>query len=442
MFTREVIAVDCRSELRHKKNALLPCNFWWWCADYGCRYWNRLPSQPNQFSRLTGNEKSPLTDITYQGRSMASLSFHIDEASGRIDIVSDSQVRPVNALWLRERAQDTGSLDPITQQRLFDPHMMDPELRIVKVVRLDNGEIRVTFSDGYTGSYSTSIFLAEFDSSDGLPRAEPWMSDLDQSRIRFSYLHLDDDRQRLLAMEAYLRFGAIILQDVPTDPERILEVAEKFGHVRVTNFGRYFEVYSRPNSNDLAYRPVRLGPHTDNPYREPVPGIQLLHCLINETSGGDSTLVDSLSVLRDLAHEDPTGVDLLAKISVKFRFLDGDTELIERRPMIELDHLKRPTGVHYSPRLDYLPLMDAVTTVAFHRARMRLGEMFSDPRYELRFRLQAGELMMFDNNRVLHGRTAFDPNEGRRHLQGCYIDLDGPRGRYKSLARRLAGCLA
>ncbi|CAB3705379.1 TauD/TfdA family dioxygenase [Paraburkholderia rhynchosiae] len=133
---------------------------------------------------------------------------------------------------------------------------------------------------------------------------------------------------------------------------------------------------------------------------------------------------------------------MLASVSVKFRFADAETELIARRTMIELDHQKRPKGVHYSPRLDYLPLMDAFTTAAFHRARRRLGELFSDSRYEMRFRLQPGELMMFDNNRVLHGRTEYDPNEGRRHLQGCYIDLDGPRGRYKALRRKLATGIA
>jgi gamma-butyrobetaine dioxygenase len=82
-------------------------------------------------------------------------------------------------------------------------------------------------------------------------------------------------------------------------------------------------------------------------------------------------------------------------------------------------------------------LLDAATTRRFQRARRRLSELFADPRFELRFPLRAGELMMFNNSRVLHGRTAYDPNEGRRHLQGCYIDLDGPRSLYRTLSRRL-----
>jgi gamma-butyrobetaine dioxygenase len=104
---------------------------------------------------------------------------------------------------------------------------------------------------------------------------------------------------------------------------------------------------------------------------------------------------------------------------------------------VQRDAGGRMTGVHYSPRLDYLPLLDAGTTRRFQRARRRLSELFADPRFELRFPLRSGELMMFDNSRVLHGRTAYDPDEGRRHLQGCYIDLDGPRSLYRTLGRRL-----
>ncbi|WP_322527398.1 TauD/TfdA family dioxygenase [Chromohalobacter canadensis] len=226
-----------------------------------------------------------------------------------------------------------------------------------------------------------------------------------------------------------------MLHGVPTDPERILQVGSHYGYVKETNFGRYFEVYSRPDGNDLAYRSVALGPHTDNPYRNPVPGIQLLHCLVNETSGGLSTLVDSLKVLDKLRHETPEGYELLKNTSVRFRFVDAGTELVTHRTMIQTDDDGHPTGVHYSPRLDALPLLSDSETRLFHRARQRLGELFSDPTYEVRFTLDAGELMLFDNSRVLHGRTSYDSNEGRRHLQGCYLDVDGPRERFASLVR-------
>jgi gamma-butyrobetaine dioxygenase len=106
--------------------------------------------------------------------------------------------------------------------------------------------------------------------------------------------------------------------------------------------------------------------------------------------------------------------------------------------MIELDGMGQMIGVHYSPRLDDIPLMPDADTRRYHRARKRFGQLFEDPQYELRFRLDPGQLMMFDNNRVLHGRTSFDPSEGHRQLQGCYIDRDGPRSLYRVLKRRLA----
>ncbi|MFZ0499915.1 MAG: TauD/TfdA family dioxygenase [Steroidobacteraceae bacterium] len=341
------------------------------------------------------------------------------------------------ALWLRERCQDPAHLDPHTQQRLYDPHRLPDDLALVHAEQSGADRAWLVFSDGYSGEYELSRLAADFDLEDGLPREMPWRGDLSLEAISVDGRALDTDEVRLRSVRTFLTHGLVIIRNLTSDPEAILEVARRFGHVRETNFGRLFEVYSRPGSNDLAYRPVPLGAHTDNPYREPVPGIQLLHCLVNETTGGWSTLVDSLSVAQALQAEDPEGLELLASLPVRFRFIDAHEELIERRPIVQRDVDGRITGVHYSPRLDYLPLLDRDTTRRFQRARRRMSELFADPRFELRFPLRAGELMMFNNSRVLHGRTAYDPNEGHRHLQGCYIDLDGPRSLYRTLSRRL-----
>ena len=74
---------------------------------------------------------------------------------------------------------------------------------------------------------------------------------------------------------------------------------------------------------------------------------------------------------------------------------------------------------------------------AYYRARRSFDRLLRSPEFEVRFRLAPGELLMMDNRRLLHGRTGFDPGEGARHLQGCYIDIDGPRSLYRVLRRRL-----
>ena len=368
---------------------------------------------------------------------MNGVRFKLETTPPRILAQAGDTLIELPPLWLRERCQDPLSLDPSTQQRLFDPHRLPDDLFLIRVEAHDDNRVSLAFSDGYAGEYELSRLAAELELDDGLPQEIPWRADLALDTVSVDGGALDGDEARLRSLESFLTHGFVIIRNLPSDPECILAVARRFGYVRETNFGRLFEVYSRPGSNDLAYRPVPLGAHTDNPYREPVPGIQLLHCLVNETTGGWSTLVDGLSVAAALQEEDPEGLRLLAATPVRFRFIDANEELVERRPIVQRDVTGRVTGMHYSPRLDYLPLLDAATTRRFQRARRRLSELFADPRFELRFPLRAGELMMFNNIRILHGRTAYDPDEGRRHLQGCYIDLDGPRSLYRTLGRRL-----
>ncbi|MDZ7788530.1 MAG: TauD/TfdA family dioxygenase [Halofilum sp. (in: g-proteobacteria)] len=366
---------------------------------------------------------------------MTAVHFRVESESPRVLAQTPQGEFELPALWLRERCQDPDHVDPDTAQRLFDPHRLPEDLELTAASEDGDGHLRLAFSDGYEGRYDPNGLAADFDPTDGLPADVAWDAQLPLDSVRVDWTTLGDPAALQDAVGTFLAYGFIVLHNVPTDSERILEVARTFGYPRETNFGRYFEVYSRPRSNDLAYRPVALGAHTDNPYREPVPGIQLLHCLVNETTGGESTLVDSLAVAAELQREDPEGLELLANTPVRFRFVDDREELIERRPIVQRDATGRMTGVHYSPRLDYLPVMDAETTRRFQRARRRLGELFADPAFELRFPLAAGELMMFDNSRVLHGRTSYDPSEGFRHLQGCYIDLDGPRSLYRTLNR-------
>lgn len=363
--------------------------------------------------------------------------FIVDQAQPPQVVLDDGgTTTPLPALWLRARSPEPSQRDPITGQRLFNPHLLPDDLQLTGA-RLDGGRLHLSFSDEFAGWFDVPQLLAGATLGEGCPPPLPWRSDLDPRPV-YQWSALVDDAMLYRALHDFITLGFLLVHGTPTQPDAILTIARRFGFVRDTNFGAFFEVYSRPDSTDLAYRPVALGPHTDNPYRTPVPGIQLLQCLQNETSGGLSTLVDSLAVAAQLRAEDPQGFALLSRVPVRFEYRDASTSLIAIKPMIEQDGSGEMIGVHYSPRLDDIPLMSDADTRRFHSARKRLGLLLEDPRYELRFKLEPGQMMMFDNNRVLHGRTSFDPSEGHRQLQGCYIDRDGPRSRYRVLQRGLA----
>ena len=73
--------------------------------------------------------------------------------------------------------------------------------------------------------------------------------------------------------------------------------------------------------------------------------------------------------------------------------------------------------------------------ISLYQAYFQFAELLRDPAHIIRLRLEPGDLLVFDNSRVLHGRTAYDPQSGARHLQGCYVDNDDLLSRIRVLER-------
>lgn len=349
----------------------------------------------------------------------------------------DGAAVPIHPIWLRERSEAPEAMDGTTGQRLHDPSDLPLDLSITDILDLGADRFEVRFSDHHAAVYDAARLAREIALPAGdhdLPPVHLWTGEL-TDLPRFAWDAAADAATRRTWVEAFLEYGFVIFSGVPTTDRSVIRVGETFGHVRHTNFGDLFDVRSVPNANDLAYTALELGAHTDNPYRTPVPGVQLLHCLINETTGGLSTLVDGLAVATALRERDPEAFAALTETPVRFRFQDPVTELVASAPPIELDVTGAIRGIHMSPRLDYVPLMAPDRLDAYYRARKVFDHMLRDPAFEIRFLLEDGDLVMFDNVRLLHGRTSFDPAEGLRHLQGCYIDIDGPRSLYRVLRR-------
>ncbi len=347
----------------------------------------------------------------------------------------------LHPLWLRERCRGEASVDQRTGQRFYNPSDLDPALAVTAVERLAGDLFAITFSDGVVSHFSAAGLIAEADltpGADGLPSLVAWDSSLSPFPEAIWQKQPDAVLKRDI-VEKFLRYGFVILHQVPSTDQAIFSVAETFGFVRDTNFGRHFNVRSIPNANDLAYSSLALDPHTDNPYREPAPGIQLLHCLTNQTSGGLSTLVDGYACVEALRRDDPAAYDILTKVQSRFVFRDIDAEHVAWAPHVKLDENGVFQAVHFSPRLDFSPLLPVEKLQAFYDARRKLDRLLKAAEFEIRFRLDDGDLVMFDNRRLLHGRTSFDPAEGIRHLQGCYIDSDGPRSLYRVLTRTDSG---
>jgi gamma-butyrobetaine dioxygenase len=267
-------------------------------------------------------------------------------------------------------------------------------------------------------------------------RKTPWDASIaaDLTQVdHAAFMHTDAGTSDWL--RALDRYGFVVLRNGPAIEGEVLRVAERVGWPRETNFGRHFDVMSKPNPNNAAYTAIALEPHVDLPNYERPPDFQLLYCLTNEATGGDSTLTDGYIVAEALKAEDPEAYRVLNELAIDYRFQDETSDVAFRAPVIGCDEHGNPVIIRFNNWIRDTLRLPSAQVEPFYRAYRRFWELLREPRYTLRFKLRPGEMLAFDNLRVLHGRTAFDPNSGPRHLQGTYLDRDLVRSRQRVLER-------
>lgn len=341
----------------------------------------------------------------------------------------------LHPLWIRERIITLDCFDPISHQRIYETATFPSDLSINEASLTDNN-LGVSFSDGYKSQLDLTLIKRELGwthDNESPPLPQSWTTSLN-TRPETDWNELDNPKKLKDMLEGFLRYGFCIMQNTPTERNTLLNLAGRFGYVRDTHWGKIFNVETKPNATDIAYTDRALPSHTDNPYREPIPGIQFLHCLKNKVSGGLSTLVDGIAITERLAEEAPEQAALLEKINIRYRY-EGPAAILENwGPMIERDHRGIVYRIRLNTKLDYVPALDIKTLDIFYAARRRIHELSNDKEFQIRFPFKEGTLLMMDNYRLLHGRTAFNGKQGHRHLQGCYTDHDGATSLYRMLA--------
>lgn len=348
-----------------------------------------------------------------------------------IVLLYDGEVVRFHAIWLRDNAGDARTRSAQNGQRLITLNDI-PKETTVSFVTIDEGVVNITFQpEDRTISFSTEWLLAHaydrqlsagggwcadgirtWDCSHEIPQAQ--FTDVSTNPVRlFDWL------------TAVAECGVARLTGGPVEDGALFRVVGLFGYVRETNYGKHFEVRSEINPTNLAFTGLGLQAHTDNPYRDPVPTLQILYCLESTASGGDNMVVDGFAVAKRLQRENPDWFDVLSQYCASFEYNGSDGVLLRsRKPMIELTPDGELVAVRFNNRsaaaftdvpFEKMPL--------FYEAYRRMGELIDDPSMEVSFRLEPGQCFVVDNTRVLHARKGYS-GEGTRWLQGCYADKD------------------
>jgi len=338
-----------------------------------------------------------------------------------------------HAIWLRDNAWDAGTRAAGNGQRLITIGDIPREIRISEAA-IEGNTLTLTFiPEAKTIAYDLT-WLQSHSYDQSLARDAGWTApeiecwDASLANIPVAHFNaVNSDRQNLREwLHGVRRFGFGKLTGGPVESGALLKVAALFGYIRETNYGKWFEVRTEVNPNNLAYTGLGLQAHTDNPYRDPVPTLQILYCLENSATGGENMVVDGFRAAQRLRDENPKGFDLLASHCARFEYAGSDGIcLSSRRPMIELAPDGELIGIRFNNRS-----AAAITDVPYaamedyYAAYRRLGEIIEDPAMQVSFKLSPGECFIVDNTRVLHARKGYS-GAGSRWLQGCYADKDG-----------------
>ena len=344
-----------------------------------------------------------------------------------------------NYYWLRDACPT--AIDPQTRERIFDISELAVG-PVARAARIEGGSLLI---DWQHEDLTTRLPLADLDhiarhgrAADpaALPR-RLWMSDHYPAFTRVAQadaLHTDAGRARL--SRAIVEEGIALVTEMENSDDSLTRLVNALGPVTPSAEGEYFEVRLEIAPTNLAFTAGALEMHTDLPGEEMAPGVQFLHCRANTVTGGQSLFLDGASVAEALRREDPEAFDLLASHRIPFFYRHDGWDYRAHQRVIELNARGDVTGVTISQHLqDDLDLPQDLLD-RYYPALCKFIRMMKEDRFLCRFRLNAGDCIVFDNHRIVHGREAFSAESGERHLRGCYTDRGAVWSTYRMLAKR------
>jgi len=356
------------------------------------------------------------------------MQISLNDTGALLTLTDGPDTLRFHAIWLRDNALDPATRAPGNGQRLTT--MADlPRDTTLTYASYDAGTLTCTFApDGKTVDFPIAWLRAHRYDQPSKPDAA--LSTWDSTLSPIPTGHLPDLQTNKQALQKWLQhaatFGFAKVTGLPIAPESLFQIVDLFGYVRETNYGRLFEVRAEVNPTNLAFTGLGLQAHTDNPYRDPTPTLQVLACLENSATGGDSTVVDGFKAAERLQAEDPNAFDLLTRYTARFDYAgEAGVKLQSRRPMIELSPDGQLQHIRFNSR-SIAPLTDIPfdQMEGYYAAYRAFSTIIDDPAMAVSFKLQPGEAFIVDNTRVMHARQGYS-GAGTRWLQGCYADKDG-----------------
>ena len=326
-------------------------------------------------------------------------------------------------IWLRDNARDEASFDARSHQRRVFTAGLDPEIR-PESTRLDAEGVRikwpdmdgeVAYSAGFLHQYRGDQFASPAD-------LQTWAAGFQAPRIDFGALGKSDN----MLLESIRRYGVSVIAECPRDSSSVEVIAAELGYVRQTIFGGVWSLEADAAMDDSAYSTEALRPHTDGTFSFDPPGVQILLCLEKEGEGAESILVDGFHVAEQVRSDKLEVFDDLCRIPITGIYR-GDGEFLRaEHPVFRVRHGQVYQVCFNNYDRDVMQLSDDEMRRMYRGIRV-VDRLFNDPVNQWRYTLSAGEAIVFDNWRILHGRSDYT---GKRKMAGTYVNREDLESRF------------
>ena len=337
--------------------------------------------------------------------------------------------------WLRDHGEDPASYNHETRQRRVDALGDAPApADHASLTEVDGRPVlALGWPGGLEPTYITLDTIATVLADRPSALARPWRrGDEVELTVETVDAVLEDDAALTTWLADLATWGVARLRGFDGSRDRAQRLADRIGYVRTTIFGGLWDLASDVDTHDdTAYTQTFLAPHTDGTYSHDAPGLQMFCCTHRTGTGGESVIVDGMGIALDLEQQHPDCFDVLTSVPVPAHYVEAGVELRASRPALRVDpatgRLLQISLNNYDRSPMWLPPDEMA---AFYEAYGALQRMADDHNRWLSIRLEAGDVLINDNWRVLHGRQAY---AGERRFVGCYLNHEDFESRCRTL---------